>query len=112
MSAFRIAPLAAALVALATAAVAQIPAPNAPTAAMEPSGMPPVKDTGIFAHAILNENEGRFNGTNTEYRWDGQGWVGTDYDKLWIKSEEPDWCRLSGQDSGVLHRLRFRTRIL
>jgi copper resistance protein B len=87
MSAFRIAPLAAALVALATAAVAQIPAPNAPTAAMEPSGMPPVKDTGIFAHAILNENEGRFDGTNTEYRWDGQGWVGTDYDKLWIKSE-------------------------
>jgi copper resistance protein B len=87
MSAFRIAPLAAALVALATAAVAQIPAPNAPTAAMEPSGMPPVKDTGIFAHAILNQNEGRFNGTTTEYRWDGQGWVGTDYDKLWIKSE-------------------------
>ena len=24
---------------------------------------------------------------NTEFRWEGQGWVGTDYDKLWIKSE-------------------------
>ena len=23
----------------------------------------------------------------TEFRWDGQGWAGTDYDKLWIKSE-------------------------
>jgi copper resistance protein B len=44
-------------------------------------------DRGIFAHAILNENEGRWNGINTEYRWEGQGWVGTDYNKLWIKSE-------------------------
>jgi FtsP/CotA-like multicopper oxidase with cupredoxin domain len=23
--------------------------------------------------------EGRWNGSNTEFRWDGQGWVGTDY---------------------------------
>jgi copper resistance protein B len=44
-------------------------------------------DQGIFAHAILNQNEGRWNDTETEYRWEGQGWVGTDYDKLWIKSE-------------------------
>src|SRR5206468_7023975 len=35
----------------------------------------------------LNQNEGRFNGSNTEYRWSGLGWVGTDYDKLFIKSE-------------------------
>jgi copper resistance protein B len=47
----------------------------------------PVMDRGIFAHAIFNQLEGRFNGSNTEFRWDGQGWVGTDYDKLWIKSE-------------------------
>jgi copper resistance protein B len=47
----------------------------------------PVMDRGIFAHAIFNELEGRFNGSNTEFRWEGQGWVGTDYDKLWIKSE-------------------------
>ena len=44
-------------------------------------------DREIFAHVIFNELEGRWNGTNTEFRWDGQGWVGTDYDKLWIKSE-------------------------
>ena len=22
-----------------------------------------------------------------QFRWDSQGWVGTDYDKLWIKSQ-------------------------
>jgi len=52
---------------------------------MEP--VQPVMDRPILAHAILNENEGRWNGSNTQYRWDGEGWVGTDYDKLWIKSE-------------------------
>ena len=56
----------------------------------------PVMDRAIFAHALLDQNEGRFNGRNTQYRWDGQGWVGTDYDKLWIKSEG------SLQSNGVL----------
>jgi copper resistance protein B len=86
MSACRIIPSAAALVAFASAAAAQTPAAkDEPTLSMEPT--PPVMDRGIFAHAIFNELEGRFNGSNTEFRWDGQGWVGTDYDKLWIKSE-------------------------
>jgi copper resistance protein B len=44
-------------------------------------------DREIFTHVIFNELEGRWNGTNTEFRWDGEGWVGTDYNKLWIKSE-------------------------
>jgi len=52
---------------------------------MEP--IQPVMDRPILAHVIFNQLEGRWNGTNTEFRWDGQGWVGTDYDKLWIKSE-------------------------
>jgi copper resistance protein B len=54
---------------------------------LEFGGTQPVMDRGIFAHAIFNELEGRINGANTEFRWEGQGWVGTDYDKLWIKSE-------------------------
>ena len=49
--------------------------------------MAPVMDHGIYAHAIFNQLEGRWNGSNPEFRWEGQGWVGTDYDKLWIKSE-------------------------
>jgi copper resistance protein B len=91
MSAFRISSLAAAFAMLATTAAAQMPAASdgpQPMMGMEPGGaVQPVMDWEILAHVILNENEGRFNGTSTEYRWDGQGWVGTDYDKLWIKSE-------------------------
>jgi uncharacterized protein involved in copper resistance len=84
MSAFRALPIAASLLALATGAAAQIPGKEEPRLGM---GMQPVMDRGVFAHAILNELEGRFNGGNPEFRWEGQGWVGTDYDKLWIKSE-------------------------
>ncbi|HMA49172.1 MAG TPA: copper resistance protein B, partial [Magnetospirillaceae bacterium] len=38
----------------------------------------------IFAHAVLDQFEGRL---GDQFRWDGQGWIGGDYDKLWIKSE-------------------------
>jgi copper resistance protein B len=73
---------------LANAAAAQVPAaPVQPMVPGEHEFGQPVKDREIFAHVIFNELEGRWNGTNTEFRWEGQGWVGTDYDKLWIKSE-------------------------
>jgi len=85
MNAHRIIPLAVTVTTLATAAGAQIPARDEPTLGMEP--MSPVMDRPILVHVIFNELEGRWNGTNTQFRWDGQGWVGTDYDKLWIKSE-------------------------
>ena len=84
MSASRITPLATAIVSFATAAAAEMPAKDQPEPAME---MQPVMDRPILAHLIFNQLEGRFNGSNPEFRWDGQGWVGTDYDKLWIKSE-------------------------
>ena len=92
MSAPRILRLAVALTALATAATAQTPAApsgSAPKPAMETSGgmQPPVMDNGIFAHALFDQLEGRTDGSMTAFRWDGQGWLGTDYDKLWIKSE-------------------------
>jgi copper resistance protein B len=49
--------------------------------------MPPVMDSGIFPHALLDQNEGRIGGGQNAYRWEGQAWVGTDYNKLWLKSE-------------------------
>ena len=83
MSAYRIIPPAAALVAIASAAAAQIPAAKP----LDTEPMQPVMDRPILAHVIFNQLEGRWNGTETEFRWDAEGWVGTDYDKLWIKSE-------------------------
>ena len=91
MSSPRILILAAALVAFATSAAAQTPATAdepAQTPGLNTGGaVQPVMDQKILAHVIFSQLEGRFNGTNNEFRWEGQGWAGTDYDKLWIKSE-------------------------
>jgi copper resistance protein B len=91
MNPLRIASLAGAFAVIATTAAAETPAaqdePQLIRGMEQGGAMPPVEDQGIIAHAIFNQLEGRFNGTNNEFRWDGQGWVGTDYDKLWIKSE-------------------------
>jgi len=84
----RIIPVAAALCTFAAPVLAETPAANAEsTLGMASGETQPVMDRGIFAHAIFNQLEGRWNGSNTQFRWDGQGWIGTDYDKLWIKSE-------------------------
>ena len=44
-------------------------------------------DNTILWHVLLNQFEGRTNGPDNEFRWDGQGWIGTDMNKLWFKSE-------------------------
>ncbi len=41
----------------------------------------------LFAHVLLDQFEARTNGPDNEFRWDGEGWIGTDMNKLWIKSE-------------------------
>ncbi len=52
-----------------------------------PGAPPPVMDNSIFAHVLLDQFEGRTNGPDNQFRWDGEGWIGTDMNKLWIKSE-------------------------
>ncbi|MGE0226651.1 MAG: copper resistance protein B [Acetobacteraceae bacterium] len=42
---------------------------------------------GIQVHGILEQFEGRIGGGANAFRWHGQAWIGTDYDKLWLKSE-------------------------
>jgi copper resistance protein B len=90
MSTFRIILVAGALVSAAPSAQAQIaPAPSSqPVLDMNQAAMmPPVMDSGIYAHAVLDQFEGRVGGPNPAFRWDGQAWIGTDYNKLWLKSE-------------------------
>ena len=84
MNAARTLSLAALLASLATAASAQTP--GMPTANETTPGMAPVEDNGIFAHVLFDQFEGRLGGGGA-FRWDGQGWLGTDYNKLWVKSE-------------------------
>jgi copper resistance protein B len=53
-----------------------------------PSGLgEPIDDNSLFAHVLLDELEGRTNGPDTEFRWEGEGWAGNDFNRLWIKSE-------------------------
>jgi copper resistance protein B len=47
----------------------------------------PVQDDMIFWHVLFEQLEGRANGSGTELRWEGQAWVGTDFDRLWLKTE-------------------------
>jgi len=45
------------------------------------------EDTMLIWHVLFDQLEGRTNGSDTEMRWDGEGWVGTDYNRVWVKSE-------------------------
>jgi copper resistance protein B len=47
----------------------------------------PMMEHQIFAHAMLNQFEGRTDGPDNEFRWDGEGWMGTDTNRVWVKSE-------------------------
>jgi len=49
--------------------------------------MPPVEDNAIIGHVLFDQLEGRTNGNQWEFRWGGEGWIGTDMNKLWFKSE-------------------------
>jgi len=58
------------------------------TSSANPTGIQ-MNDMGnqVFAHALFNQLEGRTGGSNSEFRWDGEGWIGTDTNRAWFKSE-------------------------
>jgi copper resistance protein B len=59
--------------------------------AQMPMPSPRIKDSMmenlVLTHARLDQFEGRISGPEREIRWDGEGWIGTDMNKLWVKSE-------------------------
>ncbi len=46
----------------------------------------PIPDNRVYIHGFFNQLEGRF-GDGQYLRWDGQAWIGNDYNKLWLKSK-------------------------
>jgi copper resistance protein B len=79
---------AGAIVGLASAAAAQVPATQGqPVPAGDHEMGQPVMDRMIFVHGILDQFEGRTDGRSPDFRWSGEGWAGTDYDKFWVKTE-------------------------
>lgn len=82
--------------------------PEATPSASSPgdAGMaPPVMDNQIFGHVLFNQLEGRTNGPDNSLRWDGQGWAGTDLNKLWIKSE--GFFNQRGQMEDGIHEILY-----
>jgi copper resistance protein B len=64
--------------------------PTAFRAELSPSPAPygaPVEDRSLFWHVLFNQLEGRTNGPDAGLRWDGEAWMGTDYNRVWVKSE-------------------------
>jgi copper resistance protein B len=75
------------MAATSTANVAWAEPPASGTASYAQYGEPPVMDNTVFGHVLFSQLEGRTDGPDNEFRWNGEGWVGTDMNKLWIKSE-------------------------
>jgi len=60
---------------------------GAQTTAAAPFGSP-VDDQRVYVHGAFDQLEGRLGGgADNTFRWEGEGWVGTDFSRLWIKSE-------------------------
>lgn len=46
----------------------------------------PIPDNRVYIYGFFDQLEGRI-GDGAYLRWDGQAWIGDDYNKLWLKSE-------------------------
>lgn len=63
----------------------------------------PIQDEAVFYHGLLDQFEGRF-GRSNSFRWDGEAWAGTDWNRIVIKSEgETDGGRLEDGQQQILY---------
>jgi len=66
----------------------------------------PIDDTRVYIHGILNQFEGRV-GDGNYLRWDGQAWAGTDFNRIWLKSEGRYNVNNRGQTSDGDHEVLY-----
>lgn len=73
----------------AQTANSQIPRMQAPESGATNSARMHMADMGneVFVHALFSQLEGRTGGPNSGMRWEGEGWIGTDANRAWFKSE-------------------------
>ncbi|MXV45167.1 copper resistance protein B [Saccharibacter sp. 17.LH.SD] len=63
-------------------------AADAPSPIVFLGGVKPEMDQNTWFHGVLDEFEGRYqSGGRSSLRWDGEAWYGTDYNRLWLKTE-------------------------
>jgi copper resistance protein B len=76
---------AATLVALQGGAEAQ---QSQSTSQPGPHDKPHMLDQAIFSHLVFDQLEGRFGfAQGNAFRWEAEGWIGTDENKAWLLSE-------------------------
>ncbi|MEO8812792.1 MAG: copper resistance protein B [Caulobacteraceae bacterium] len=77
--------------ALAMMLCASTPAPARDMAGGATEAAPfgsPVDDRRVFVHGVFDRFEGRLGGGGgNAFRWEGEAWAGTDFNRLWLKSE-------------------------
>lgn len=66
--------------------------------AAEPGWPEPVEDNPVFGLLLVDQLEYRNNDGPDTLNWDAEGWIGTDYNKLWLRTEGED--RRSGDSGG------------
>jgi copper resistance protein B len=81
----RLARIAAAALALGAGLPAAAQTQGADPNSAAPFGYP-IDDQRTFLHGMLNELEGRLGGDDS-FRWEGEGWAGGDFNRVWFKSE-------------------------
>jgi copper resistance protein B len=73
-------------------------------AAIAPEDDHPVHDNGIFSYVLFNRLEAWEADAGTGLAWEGQSWIGTDLNRLWLRSEgEQIDGRLESADLEVLY---------
>lgn len=58
--------------------------------AVEPGWPEPVEDNPVLGLLLVDQLEYRSNDGPDTLNWDAEGWIGTDYNKLWLKTEGED----------------------
>jgi copper resistance protein B len=73
-------------------------------AAVPPPSDHPVHDNPIESYTVFDRLEGWNGDRGTAYRWEGSSWIGTDLNRLWLRSEgERRDGRLEDADLEVLY---------
>jgi copper resistance protein B len=81
-----------------------MPQPEGKAVATSQPLEPAMMGKEVFAHILLDQFEGRTGASGSQLRWDGEGWIGTDMNRIWLKSEGfSDKARVSDGDHEALY---------
>lgn len=73
-------------------------------AALPPEGGEPAHDNGIHSFMLADRLEAWHSDADSGFAWQGEGWIGTDVDRAWLRSSgEHQGGRISAAEVEVLY---------